>query len=170
MADPITLEEAKKHLEIQHAADDDMIQSMLDAAIDYVETESGKNLSEKLVRQEAGAFGRQVRLFRGPIQSIERVEYDPVGGGAPLEFTGHRFLNGRLLTAAGHRFPPASAVRVSYIAGFKPGEMPPALGHAVKLLLGHFYANREAVNVGNIVSEFPHGVASILRSHRKKSL
>jgi len=169
MADPITLEQAKKHLEVQHDDDDDMIAEMLAAAVDYVETFTGKNLSEKLVKHEVSAFGRHVRLFRGPIQSIERVEYDPISGGAPVEFTGHRFFNGRLLTAAGYYFPAAAAVRITYIAGFKPGEMPPALGHAVKLLLAHFYSSREAAT-DRPVTEIPMGVASLMRAHRNRSL
>ncbi|EEW3262234.1 phage gp6-like head-tail connector protein [Escherichia coli] len=38
---------------------------------------------------------------------------------------------------------------------------------AMLLLIGHWYANREAVNVGNITSELPLGVEALLLRHRR---
>ncbi|MDW2745141.1 head-tail connector protein [Atlantibacter subterraneus] len=38
---------------------------------------------------------------------------------------------------------------------------------AMLLLIGHWYANREAVNVGNITSELPLGVEALLMQHRR---
>ncbi|MCL6744432.1 head-tail connector protein [Kosakonia sp. R1.Fl] len=34
------------------------------------------------------------------------------------------------------------------------------------LLIGHWYANREAVNIGNITSEIPLAVEALLQPHR----
>lgn len=47
--------------------------------------------------------------------------------------------------------------------------IPPALIEAVCQLVGHWYENREAVNVGNIVTEFPLNVADIVREYRNWS-
>ncbi len=54
------------------------------------------------------------------------------------------------------------------------GEMPPreilftsGIWAAMLLLIGHWYANREAVNVGNITSELPLGVEALLMQHRR---
>lgn len=54
------------------------------------------------------------------------------------------------------------------------GEMPPreilftsGIWAAMLLLIGHWYANREAVNVGNITSELPLGVDALLMQHRR---
>jgi len=38
---------------------------------------------------------------------------------------------------------------------------------AMLLLIGHWYANREGVNVGNITSEIPLGVEALLMQHRR---
>ena len=40
-------------------------------------------------------------------------------------------------------------------------ETAPELDAAELLLIGHFYANREAVNVGNIVNEMPFAVEAL---------
>lgn len=37
---------------------------------------------------------------------------------------------------------------------------------AMLLLIGHWYANREAVNIGNITSEIPLAVEALLQPHR----
>ncbi|ORM66145.1 head-tail connector protein [Pantoea rwandensis] len=37
---------------------------------------------------------------------------------------------------------------------------------AMLLLIGHWYANREAVNIGNITSEIPLAVDALLQPHR----
>jgi len=167
MADPITLEQAKKHLEVQHDDDDDMIADMLAAAIDHVETVTGKNLSEKEVEQEVATFGRYVRLARRPVQQVVRVEYDPSVGGLPIAFAGHRLLNDRLYLAAGYRWPSAIGARLTYVAGYKPGEMPAGLGRAALLVLGEFYKNREA---GSLSPDAERAIASLLRPHRRYGL
>lgn len=38
---------------------------------------------------------------------------------------------------------------------------------AMLLLIGHWYGNREGVNIGNITSEVPLGVDALLLRHRK---
>lgn len=43
----------------------------------------------------------------------------------------------------------------------------PAIWSAMLLLIGHWYSNREAVNVGNITSKIPLGVDDILFLFRR---
>jgi len=80
-----------------------------------------------------------------------------------------------------------SAIRVQYSAGyaapdevlavsssssssdsdFVPGPpLPKAYRAAMLLMIGHLWENREAVNVGNIVTELPLGVTALLRPTR----
>ena len=42
------------------------------------------------------------------------------------------------------------------------GSRPPDLVAAIKLMAGHLYENREAVNIGNIVNSFPLGYQSLV--------
>ena len=43
---------------------------------------------------------------------------------------------------------------------------PETLKHVTRLLIGSWYENREAVNVGNIVNELPFAVAALLAPNR----
>lgn len=47
-----------------------------------------------------------------------------------------------------------------------PADVPPALDHAVYLMTGHFYANREATLVGVTAAALPLGVCDIVNDYR----
>lgn len=88
----------------------------------------------------------------------------------------------RLLLAFGKSWPTdaidwANSVKVRYVAGYVPAPdsdenavLPKAARSAMLLMLGHLYENREAVNVGNIITQFPLGVQSLLElvPHRER--
>ena len=60
-------------------------------------------------------------------------------------------------------------VTVTYTAGYAAGEEPQSLIQAMLLLVGHFYANREAVTLGGTSSapqEVPLAVESLCNQHR----
>lgn len=162
MAEMITLAEAKAHLRVDGSAEDDLIQSMLEAAIDLVETFTGKNLSEREVEQEFDGWSR-IALYRGPVQQIVRVEYDPTTGGAPVVMAGHLLRAGRLYFPAGTVFPEAHVVRVIYTAGFPLGDIPAALNAAVKVLLTGYYEDRAG---GDTLAKAKAAVAGLCRPHR----
>jgi hypothetical protein len=44
--------------------------------------------------------------------------------------------------------------------------MPTALKQAMLLMIGELYENREAINVGNIVSEIPYGMIHLMSPYR----
>lgn len=47
--------------------------------------------------------------------------------------------------------------------------VPPALVQAMKMYVAHLYENREAINVGNIVSEIPMGFFDLIDPHRLRA-
>ena len=58
-------------------------------------------------------------------------------------------------------------VQVTFVAGYTAPELvPQSILHAMRLLIGHWYENREAVNVGNITSALEHTVDALLAPHR----
>lgn len=80
-------------------------------------------------------------------------------------------------TAYNQSWPPArneqGAIRVTYTAGYsvpgaspEPYPLPAAIRSAMLLLIGNWYENREAVNIGNITSEIPMGVQHLLQPYR----
>jgi uncharacterized phiE125 gp8 family phage protein len=59
-------------------------------------------------------------------------------------------------------------VRISYVAGYEPAELPPELTQAAILLFGHFNANREAVIAAERAAavELPLGVEMLIAPYR----
>jgi hypothetical protein len=59
-------------------------------------------------------------------------------------------------------------VRISYVAGYEPAELPPELTQAAILLFGHFNANREAVIASERAAavELPLGVEMLIAPYR----
>ena len=56
---------------------------------------------------------------------------------------------------------------MTYQAGYASNDAVPAsLRHAALLLIGHWYENREAVNVGNIVQDVPLAYDALISAYR----
>lgn len=63
------------------------------------------------------------------------------------------------------------AVSVVFIAGYgAPAAVPQAIRHAILLLVGHWHANREPVNIGNITSSLDFSVTALLAPFRHVGL
>lgn len=74
---------------------------------------------------------------------------------------------GRITPVYGESYPTAraieNAVTVRFVAGYGAAASVPApIKSAMKLLIGSWFVNREAVNVGNITSELPLAVNALL--------
>lgn len=74
---------------------------------------------------------------------------------------------GRIVPAYGVTWPSTrdvpNAVTVRFIAGYGAAAAVPAgIKAAMKLCIGHWWRNREAVDIGNITTELPLAVASLL--------
>ena len=171
----IDLALAKAHLRAEGSAEDGLIQSYLDAAAAHVEGVTGKLLTRREVVQDfarfGNAFGDWLPLWWGPRPadlSIDYLDTDAVAQTLVLgPFWGDRVypMPTGWPTALDH-----SAIAVTYTAGFGDGvgetPVPADLVQAQLMLVAHWWTNREAVNVGNIVSEMPLAVDAILQRHR----
>jgi uncharacterized phiE125 gp8 family phage protein len=173
----IDLATAKAHLRVDTTGEDGLIGAYLAAAISAVEGAISKPLVARSVTQNVAGFphdGRAIRLWYGPVSGAVTINYDDSSGVAQV-LTDYRLVEGSnalLLPAYGTCFPLAAfgagSVRLIYAAGYAAGEVPPALDHAVLLLIAHFYANREAAiaDVRAAAVELPLGVDMLLAPYR----
>lgn len=176
--DVISLATAKAHQRIEGDEEDALLAGFLRAAVRAVETATGKRLRPTIERQVLSGFcGRGLRLFKGPVSEILSVEYDDADGVAQ-ELASFRLVEGSralLLPAFGEAFPLAAegpgTVRVAYVAGYDPTELPDELVQAALLLFGHFNANREAVVIGSTApAELPLGVQYLIDAYRSPGI
>lgn len=182
---PIDLARAKAHLRIDFDTEDALIRAYLRAAVASVEKESARVLSPRAVTQNfAGFVGRDGRraltLSAEPVIEIVTVEHvDSDGAVVTLDPADYRSIEGEpwsLIEPLNGSWPPVEtgrrdAVRVRAIAGYETGECPPDLQAAVLLMLGHLYANREAVTQGGSTAsaptELPLGVKALCFPFRR---
>jgi uncharacterized phiE125 gp8 family phage protein len=173
----IDLLTARAHLHVSAGDEDALIGAYLNAARGAVEAATSKLLSSQNVVQRAAGFpcaDKAIRLWKGPVTAIVSVKYDD-SDGVEQTLASFRLVEGanaKLLPAYGSSWPVAKAaegsVRITYTAGYAADEIPPELDQAMLLLIGHFYANREAVVAGSAAqtAELPLGVEALIAPYR----
>jgi uncharacterized phiE125 gp8 family phage protein len=164
---PVSLETAKQHLKVQHAADDELITLMLRAAASGAEQLLNRALMTQTWQLIVDAFPTaEFRLERPRVQSISSITYiDPAGAqqtlGADAYTLDPDLLPGWVLPALGTNWPAtrdqANAVRVTFVTGYgsDPTAVPETVRAWILLHLGASYRNREAFAAGSSVAELP---------------
>jgi len=164
----LPLAEAKEHLRVLHEDEDGLIRALRDAAIAHIENATGMALAPTEYRWVMPRFEMRLDLPVKPATELGAVEYWDADGEAQT-VTGAVLRDGLVFPPAGAAWPAGyNRLAVTFTAGTAT---PPAdLLAAVKLMLGHLYAHREAVNVGNIVSQMPFGVEALIQPYRRIAL
>lgn len=160
----LPLADAKMHLRVTHDDEEALIASLRDAACEHVERVSGVALASADYRWEGSSFAQLSVLPLRPVTALIEAQYLDADG-ATQTYDGARLIGGAVYPAVNETWPVASGLAsITFAAG---DDCPPDLLAAVKLLLGHFYANRETVVIGSISSELPMSVAALIETHRK---
>lgn len=168
----LALNAAKTFLRVDGDDQDELIAALRDAALDWVERHTARSFEARAWRWTTSGFDIALRLPIGPVVGVDAIEYLDIAG-VPVALAEDRMIvrGGQVLTAAGFSWPATSvadaAVSVEFNAGLAdPGDIPPALVAAAKLLLGHLFANRETVITGTIATEVPFGVMTLCAPFR----
>jgi uncharacterized phiE125 gp8 family phage protein len=183
---PVSLDEAKAHLRIDFGDDDPYVMGLISAATAHLDGWSGilgRALVTQTWRQSLPAFPGcgVIRLPLAPVQAVTEVTYRDGDGSEQVLDAG--VYSSVLVDALGPYVrrcsgcswpataPMDDAVAVTFTAGYGgPGEVPQAIRHAILLLMGHWYANREPVNIGNITSNLDFAVTALLAPFRHVGL
>lgn len=154
----ISVAEAKLHLNVSD--DDAYIAMLVEAAIAHVDSPTGAGLAliTQTYRQTIDPNETQIDLPITPVQAIEGVTI----GGEPVGFIADINRTPARLTISAQ----SKGGFVEYTAGYgdAPTDVPADLRAALLLIVGHLYANREAVTDRQMY-EIPMGVAAILRRY-----
>mgnify|MGYP000880045008 CR=1 FL=1 len=176
-SDPVTLSEAKAHLRFTSSAEDALITSLIVAARDLCERETGQALLAQTWESSFNAFGDEMLLGRAPVQSITSIKYTDENGAEQTLATTEYVLDNagqsaaRVVIAPNKTWPNVqtgsiNAVRIRYVAGYASANaVPQPIKQWMLLQIGHWFKNRESVIVGNsmIKSEF---VDNLIHAYR----
>lgn len=138
----VSLALAKQHLRVDHDDEEALIAAYLAAAVAWVENYTGKKLTRGAVSQDETEFGPYFLLNFGPLPESVTIDYTDADDVAQ-EITDPVLLKDRVFPAESW---PSNAentvVTLNYTAGYSV--TPADLDHAVILLVGEYYKNREA--------------------------
>lgn len=169
--EPFTKSTWQPHLrldpdEFGNHVDDVIIGSVyLPAARDYLERHTGRRLVSQSLKATMRTWpGPAIELPVLPVTAVDSVSYYDSNNQLQILSSSTYALDADDWTATielntGYSWPSiydrADAVQIEFTAGYVA--MPPALSHAVLLLLGHAYENREA-SIQAALEEMPFGV------------
>jgi uncharacterized phiE125 gp8 family phage protein len=159
-------------------ADLGLIRSFTEAAVDLLDGAGGM-LRRALLAQTWQAkfdfFPRCIELVLPPIQSVTSIQYLTDGGdtatllSSAYRVTGLGTWRTEIAPVPGTSWPTTQGVRdavtVTFVAGkTSPDELPPAILQAIRLMVAHWYAYREAA--GDTLSEIPFGAKTLLAPYK----
>lgn len=172
---PVNLDEAKAHLRITQADEDSLIQTYIDAAVEAVEASTRRQLVTASFQYLIDSFPDEIKLPCPPLASVESITYvDADGDSQTLASSLYQIDSASqpaIIKPAYNKSWPTTrdqfnAVEVLFDAGYGAAEdVPDSLKLCIKVLVGHYYENREmAAPVA--LQEIPYSVQSILARYR----
>ena len=176
--EPLTLEDAKLHLREDGTAQDALITSLIKAAREHVEGFLGRALVTQTWDLTLDGFpsSGEVLIPRPPLVSVTSVKYLDAAGVQQTMTASDYVVDvaqqpGRVFLAYGANWPTIqtrqNAVVIRFVAGYgAAASVPESIKAAVKLLVGHWYENREAAIVGTSAAAVPMAVESLLWMER----
>ncbi len=170
----VSLEETKRHLNIDYDEDDEIIELYINAAEAFIVGPNGIGvaLTSTQWRLSLDHVPSKIKIPLWPIRSIDSVAIN----GDTLDPTLFGFDTDVRPLVIVHNGPWPSVplkpgvLKVEFTAGWAdPSEVPGDLRAAILLLVGHLHRNREAASEVAL-KEIPFGVQSILDRYRPTGL
>lgn len=170
----ITVAQAKEHLRITHSDEDTYIEALTLAASEWCEEFQRRVYLQREVVEYLDSFPTVIRPTKSPLVSMVITYYDTDDAIQTLAAANYEIdivtEPGRITEAYGTYWPETydkiNAVVLTYQAGYAArANIPEEIKHAVKLMVGHLYENREAASQVNIQT-IPLGAKSLLSMKR----
>lgn len=172
-AEPLLMADVKTYLKLDTDADDDLITSLIGAARRHVENYLNQKLITQTLKEVLDnwpAFPYQLEL--GPFQSVSSITYVEEDQNSGTWADSNYYFDadtGRLALTEDGDTPDddlrdIAGVVIHYVAGYGDAgtSVPDNILNAMKLLIAHWYRNREPVVKGTIVSAVPMTVNCLL--------
>jgi len=174
----VSLGDVKDHLHIDTTDSDDTLTAYIQAATSFVEESTRRRFLDTTETRTQSKFINEQRMRYSPLSSITSITYYDTDDaqqtlstdvyGVVTGDAGHIYLKNNQSWPSLYNRP--DAVTITFVAGYgTASEVPPWAAQAIKMLVGHWYENREAVTVPTRMSnilELPLAVPSIIQLHK----
>ncbi len=176
-SEPVTTAQAKAQLNVDFDTDDTYIDLLVAAARTTVENHTQRGLINQTWTLKLDDFPDTFTLPRAPLSSVTSITYIDGDGNSQTLATSVYDVDtqsepGRVLLAYGQTWPTTrdqvNAVTVTYVVGYgsAASSVPEPFKHAIKLLVAHWYHQREAVTSNSAPREVPFTVDALLTPYR----
>lgn len=179
-AEPLSLDETKLYLRVDHSEDDALILGMISAARQYAEAVTKRSFTTQTMQMYCDQFPDDDTLnIPRPFYTTTDValKYYLSGSTTPTTFPSSSYWvddsvePGRLVLRDNSDWPTsdlrsAKAIEVTFRSGYggQP-DVPDGIKIGMLSLIGHWYTNREAVVVGTISKSVEMTVNALLSPH-----
>lgn len=169
--EPVSLAEAKSHVDAEADDWDDQFDSWIIAAREMVEEDAELSLVEQTWKLTLDRWpGDWIELRRPPVTSVSSITYVDAAGDTQTWSSSNYIVdtNGfpaRISRAYATSWPVSriqvNSINVTFVAGYST--VPQLAKQAMLLLIGHWFSNREAVFTGSITKEIELAYEAIIR-------
>jgi uncharacterized phiE125 gp8 family phage protein len=179
---PVTLAEARDHLNMTSTSKDALISIYIEAATAHLDGWSGilgRCMVTQTWRLDLDCFPAcDIRLPFPDVQSVTVAYTDEAGATQTLASSNYHLVQDErgsaLMLADGAAWPGTdvipNAVRVTMVCGYgAAAAVPAALKAAVLLHVGHLFANREAVGDGGLAA-LPLAHDALIAPYRRRAI
>lgn len=187
----LTLADAKRHLNVSSTADDTYIGDLVTAATDMLEARCNRCFVTQTRKLTMDSFNdsryvhtdtrrsqaRTIFPRRSPVKSVSSITYVATSGTTTTISSSDYVVStgdspARITEGLGATWPvtygDANDVVVTYVAGHSTVStgVPGRVKQAIRMLVGHWYRNREAVLQGTISKEIELSLDALLESEQ----
>jgi len=170
LTEPVTLAEAKAQCRIIANDEDPLIAELITAAREKVEWATGHLLVRRARIATADTWD-ELLLMDAPVASISSVAYLNSAGVSTAWIGFYANVSSRpvRIVAALNGIVPVvadlpGAVSVTYLAGYaSAAQVPTGAKNAMRMLISHWFHNRETVLVGSISKEMEFGFTDAIK-------
>ena len=177
---PVTLTEVKDQLRVEHTDDDTLINRLISVAVAYTDVQGA--LGHAMITQKWGQWvdstpPQTVKLLLGPLIAVTAVKYYDANGTLQTDTLSNYEIFGTEFSSTigpkeGFAWPVTQdrpdAIRIEYTIGYGSAttDIPETLRHALMMLIGHWYDNRETTMMDEL-SNVPYGFDALMDMHRR---
>jgi uncharacterized phiE125 gp8 family phage protein len=170
--DPITREEVKHHSRIEGTQDDLFVEGLIKAAVDKFQKNTCRQLVTGTYDLFLDEFTDPIEIPYSPLIDITDIHYfDSDGVDTLLPATVYEASTysepGIVRRKYGQYWPGVrchpESIRIRFRAGYgTAANVPEAIKAALKILVGHWFENREPGTTGTIYSEIPETLQALI--------
>ena len=177
---PVSLAEVRRQLRIEHEDDDLLLVRLINVATAYTDVQGA--LGHAMISQKWGQWvdstpPASVKLILGPVLQVNAIKYYDTNGDLQTDtLNNYEVLGTSFATTVGPKegfnWPVtqdrSDAIRIEYTIGYGEtvADIPETIRHALMMLIGHWYENRETTMMDEL-SNVPYGFDALMDMHRR---